>query len=75
MQLQNTLYKLVVRVALSASKQYSEVEKLLKRTVPANMLIDLALLYNQHQTLAGFTHQQLSAFTHKELREDDLTNV
>lgn len=75
MQLQNTLYKLVVRVALSASKQYSEVEKLLKRTVPANMLIDLALLYNQHQYLAGFTHQQLSAFTHKELREDDLTNV
>ena len=75
MQLQNTLYKLVVRVALSASKQYSEVEKLLKRTVPANMLIDLALLYNQHQTLADFTHQQLSAFTHQQLREDDLTNV
>ena len=75
MQLQNTLYKLVVRVALSASKQYSEVEKLLKRTVPANMLIDLALLYNQHQTLAAFTHQQLSAFTHQQLREDDLTNV
>lgn len=75
MQLQNALYKLVVRVALSASKQYSEVEKLLKRTVPANMLIDLALLYNQHQTLADFTHQQLSAFTHQQLREEDLTNV
>ena len=75
MQLQNTLYKLIVRVALSVSKQYSEVEKLLKRTVPANMLIDLALLYNQHQYLAGFTHQQLSAFTHQQLREDDLTNV
>lgn len=75
MQLQNTLYKLVVRVALSASKQYSEVEKLLKRTVPANMLIDLDLLYNQHQYLAQFTHQYLSAFTHKQLKEEDLTNV
>lgn len=75
MQLQNTLYKLVVRVALSASKQYSEVEKLLKRTVPANMLIDLDLLYNQHQYLAQFTHQYLSAFTHQQLKEEDLTNV
>ena len=74
MELQNEDYKLIVRVALSARKQYAEIEKLLKRVVPANILIDFSLLYNQYQDLKPKTHAQLSAYTHKQLREEEISN-
>lgn len=74
MELQNEDYKLIVRVALSAQRQYSEVEKLLKRVLPANLVLDLSLLYNQYQDLKPKTHAQLSAYTHKQLREEEISN-
>lgn len=74
MELQNEDYKLIVRVALSAQKQYAEIEKLLKRVVPANILIDFSLLYNQYQDLKPKTHAQLRAYTHKQLREEEISN-
>lgn len=74
MELQNEDYKLIVRVALSARKQYAEIEKLLKRVVPTNILIDFSLLYNQYQDLKPKTHAQLSAYTHKQLREEEISN-
>ena len=45
---------------------------MLKETVPANMVLDLSLLYNQHKTLKQFTHRQLSAFTGKQIRNEVL---
>jgi hypothetical protein len=62
-------YTVTVRVALSSKKNYSEVEKMLNLVLPCNMIIDVSLLYNQHETLAAFTHAQLSAYTHEQLRE------
>ena len=70
MELNNNDYKLIVRIAISVSKQFSEVEKLLKRVVPANILIDLELLYNQYKNYKTKTYGQLSAYKHKQLRED-----
>lgn len=70
MELNNNDYKLIVRIAISVSKQFSEVEKLLKRVVPANILIDLELLYNQYKNYKSKTYGQLSAYKHKQLRED-----
>ncbi|SBV94441.1 conserved hypothetical protein [uncultured Eubacteriales bacterium] len=64
---------LVVRVALTAKQNYKDVGALLERIVPANMTIDLSLLYNQHGLLAGFTHTQLSAYTHEQLRNEAIT--
>lgn len=74
MQLQNADYKLIVRIALSAQRQYSEVEKLLKRVLPANLLVDLSLLYNQYQALTSKTHAQLNAYTHEQLRSEVISN-
>lgn len=63
-------YTLVVRVALTAKANFDDVAGLLERTVPANIIIDLSLKYNQHKTLKKFTHQQLAAHTHDELRNE-----
>lgn len=61
---------LTVRVALTAKKAFADVGALLRRVAPANLVIDLSLLYNQHQTLAAMTYAQLAAYTHQQLRED-----
>lgn len=69
-ELDHELYKLIVKVELTAKGKFDEVDSLLKRTAPANMIIDLSLLYNQHQLLASFTHSQLANYTHYELRNE-----
>jgi len=72
LSLSNLTYTLTVRVELAAKGKFDEVGNLLNRTVPANIIIYLSLLYNQHSLLAGFTHAQLSAYTHDQLRNEVL---
>ena len=67
-------YLLMVRIALSERERFSAVESLLRRIVPANMQIDLALMYNQHSMLSAFTHGELSAYRHYDLRNSEVTN-
>ena len=43
LELQNATYTLTVLIALAAQKQFNEVEKLLKRVVPANIIIAIIL--------------------------------
>ena len=63
-----------VRVDLISKKAYEEVELMLEKMSPLNMIIDLYLLYNSHKILSGFTHRQLNQYTHKQLREEVLIN-
>lgn len=70
MTLTGETFTVAVRVALTAKQNYDDVGALLERIVPQNMVIDLSLKYNQHQTLAGFTHAQLSTYTHEQLRNE-----
>lgn len=63
-------YKIVIRVALTSKKNYSEIEKMLNAVIACNLILDLSLLYNQHSALASFTHSQLAAYTQYELRNE-----
>lgn len=63
-------FHLKVRVALTAKNQFGEVGLTLRKTVPANVVVDLSLLYNQNKTLHPFTNAQLSAYTNKQLRNE-----
>lgn len=67
-------YKLIVRIALSRKSNYNEVDSLLKRITPANLIIDLSLMYNQHKILKPYTHRKLKIYTHRDLREEVLKN-
>ena len=51
------------------------VKEMLEEVIPANMEIDLSLLYNQHETLAKFTHKELAKYTHRQIREEVLSYV
>lgn len=68
--LKNETYTLVVRVELTVRESYGDVESLLNRIMPANMVIDLSLLYNQHFKVGQRTHKQLHEFTHYIIRNE-----
>lgn len=69
-ELDNGAFTLTVKIALIAKSNFWDVDAMLRRVAPANLVIDLSLKYNQHATLAGFTHEQLARYTHLDLREE-----
>ena len=67
-------YTLVVRVALTAKNAFNDVCDVLEKIVPANMVIDASLMYNQHEIFNSYTHEQLGAYTHDQLRNEVTIN-
>ena len=63
-------YQLIVKIGLAAKNNFSDVESLLDRVVPQNMVVNLLQLYNTHAGLGRFTHAQLAAYTHDRLRNE-----
>lgn len=62
--------KIAVRVALTAKGMYDAVELLLLKQRPANMVIDLSLLYNQWITLSTKRWSELSTKTWYQTRNE-----
>ncbi|WP_330634678.1 putative phage tail protein [Anaerovorax sp. IOR16] len=69
-ELKGNDYTLVVKVELTAKSNFDDVNDLLHRILPANLVIDLSLLYNQHITLGKFIHINLAKYTHEQLRNE-----
>lgn len=65
-------YILIVKVGLAAKNNFADVEALLERIVPQNMVFNVVQLYNTHLELSAYTHAQLSAYTHDQLRNEVL---
>lgn len=68
-KLECTAYYLRVRVAVNRLECMEEVQRLLDRVVPANMVTAVEPDYNTHEDLGRYTHRQLGTYTHRELRE------
>jgi len=71
-EVQNDMYTLNVKIALKAKSNVDDVDVLLKKVVPANMIIELSLMYNQYYKLKPFRHIDLKPRTHYELRNEVL---
>ncbi len=74
-ELLNEEYFLKIRIELTAKVMYSEVQRLLEKVLPANIVVDLDLRYNQHINLEPFTHGELVSFTQRTLRNEYLNKV
>lgn len=70
MVLGSDLYSLKIKIELVNKRMFDEVKKVSEKMAPANLVISVELLYNQHSTLARFTHGQLQAYTHDKLRNE-----
>lgn len=64
---------LIVRVALVAKSNFDDVDQLLKRVAPANIVVDLTLKYNQHKTIKQYLNSQLKQYSQREIRNEVLT--
>lgn len=63
-------HTLNIKIELTRKRMFDEVDKLVRKMTPANLIITVELRYNQHMTLSKFTHEQLSKYTHRQLREE-----
>lgn len=63
-------YELIVKIGLAARRNFSDVEALLERVSPENLILNLSQLYNTQAELERFTHAQLAVFSHYDLRNE-----
>ena len=64
----------ILGITPKGTNNFNDVESLLNRVVPQNMVVTLLQLYNTHAELGRFTHAQLAAYTHNQLRNEVLKN-
>lgn len=60
--------KLKVGVKLTGQQLVTNITEILRKMIPADMELEVALLYNQHKRFRILTHAQLPKYTHEELR-------
>lgn len=70
----NNEFTLTVKVELTSKKSKASVEELLERVAPANMVLYVTLMYNQHKTVGKLTNKDLRKYTHNGVREEALVN-
>ena len=63
-------YHVEVKLAVGNHNNYSEVESILNKMIPANMTRHVELMYNPYKTFSPFTHAQLVTYTHERLRNE-----
>ena len=63
-------YVLRVRIALTSKNMYNDVKELVDKIVPANLIVDADLMYNQHSKVGSFSHAQLATYNHEQLRSE-----
>lgn len=61
-------YTLSVRLKLTSTNKFESVRELLNKVTPANLIIDLSLLYNKFKNFTTYTHAQLATSTHYDMR-------
>lgn len=69
-ELINDEYLLIVKISIAVADRFDDISKFLNRIIPANIVLDLGLDYNTHDTLSKFKHDYLSIYTHYELRNE-----
>ena len=68
--LYNNEYRLKILIELTVKKMFDEVKETVKRMIPANLILDVELRYNQHSLFLSVIHRRMSPYTHRELREE-----
>jgi len=65
-------YRLDINSLRHGRNWVHEMELTLEKILPANLIYNLNIRYNQHQSLSDYTHEYLSQFTHTQIREEPL---
>ncbi|MCL1903855.1 MAG: YmfQ family protein [Oscillospiraceae bacterium] len=63
-------YILSILFFLEMEPYYHEIERLLERWAPANLLTEIIIIYRRHRALKKETHKQLGVRTHRYLKKE-----
>lgn len=66
-------YFIKIMLALKTKHTITAVKEMVARMLPANMVSEITLKYNQHKTFKPKTHEELKAYRHLELRNEVLS--
>lgn len=75
LELNSKEYTLVIKVALTSKKVKDEVAKMADRVVPANLILDIDLMYNTYEMLENYTYEELETRTYGQIRNEVLSNA
>lgn len=68
--LQPSVYRIEIKLALSNKSNYEEVVDLLSKMIPANMVQWVQVMYNSYSVIGQFKHAELTAFSHEQIRNE-----
>lgn len=71
MTLDNENYTLTVLLSLSRQNQFDEVSNLLARVIPANIVFEVGLKYNQYKIIKPYRYRLLVNYTCQEIRVEE----
>ena len=71
MTLDNENYTLTVLLSLSRQNQFDEVANLLTRVIPANLICNVSLKYNQYKIIKPYRYRLLVNYTCYEIRVEE----
>lgn len=63
-------YKLKIKLELSNKNMFTDVQDLIERIIPANLVSDISIRYNQYFVLKRFTYGELKARTYNQIRTE-----
>lgn len=75
--LKHNQYYIKILIALGVKRQRQTAEYMLRCVLPANLTIEVDLIYNRHIDLKRFTHGRIKEliYTHHDLREEVLADA
>lgn len=70
-------YCIKILIALGVKRQRQTAEYMLRCILPANLAIEIDLMYNRHIDLKRFTHERITEliYTHHDLRAEVLADA
>lgn len=59
--------EMLISVSFDSKNEIKNVEEMLDRILPANLIWKVDIFHNKHSLISKYTHGQLSNYTHEEL--------
>lgn len=65
-------YQVDIQIRLNSMNLVTNVYEIARKMIPANMVLNVNIIYNVHQRFLGFCHADLAYYTHRQLRMDKI---
>lgn len=62
--------KILISVSFDSKNEIKNVEEMLDRILPANLIWKVDIFHNKNALLQNYTHEQLQSYTHEQLRDN-----